>query len=71
MGILLPVEDSVERDIHDLPDIERDLGLRPVITPATGNCLAMANAQAVADHDLVALDTILENSTGCIKRGIC
>uniref|UniRef100_A0AAV1T5S6 Uncharacterized protein n=1 Tax=Peronospora matthiolae TaxID=2874970 RepID=A0AAV1T5S6_9STRA len=57
-GLLLQVESFVERDINDLPAIERALGLRPVITSATGNCPEMAIAQAVADQVMVVQDTI-------------
>uniref|UniRef100_A0AAV1TCX1 Uncharacterized protein n=1 Tax=Peronospora matthiolae TaxID=2874970 RepID=A0AAV1TCX1_9STRA len=40
----------------DLPTIKNGLGLTPVTTPDTGNCVAMALAQAISDHDLVTDD---------------
>ena len=51
-------------------DLVRILGLREVPTPATGNCLAMAIAQAVADSALDAPITALETLTASVKRGI-
>ncbi|KAE9122518.1 hypothetical protein PF010_g6723 [Phytophthora fragariae] len=56
--------------ITTFSEIEMQLGLRPVTTPSSGNCMAMAIAQAVADHSLAAFDTQLEKITGSIKSGI-
>ncbi|KAI9996223.1 hypothetical protein PInf_013606 [Phytophthora infestans] len=50
--------------------IEESLALSPVSTPATGNCITMALAQAMADADLAVPDGTLDEITGCIKRGI-
>jgi hypothetical protein len=52
------------------PQIEKELGLRPVTTPASGNCMAMAIAQAVADHSMAAFSKQLEDITAAVKRGI-
>ncbi|KAL3667569.1 hypothetical protein V7S43_007123 [Phytophthora oleae] len=51
-------------------DLESNLGLTEVNTPSSGNCMAMALAQAVANHDLAAHDGVLEQATASIKRGI-
>ena len=47
--------------------IEEVLGLSPVTTPSSGNCMAMLLAQVVADHDLAAHDDHLEAITASIK----
>jgi hypothetical protein len=52
------------------PAIENSLKLRQVSTPSTGNCMAMALAQAIADDDLVERNGRLETITACLKRGI-
>lgn len=70
LGSIIPPKVMDLATEPDLPTIEQDLGLTPVTTPATGNCMAMALAQAVSDHDLVADDGSLEFITACIKRGI-
>lgn len=54
----------------DLSTIEKGLGLTPVTTPAPDDCMAMALAHAVSDHDLGADDCSLWFITACIKRGI-
>lgn len=54
----------------NLADLENQIGVRSVVTPATGNCLAMSIAQAVADANLEAPDHTLELVTASIKRGI-
>ncbi|KAG1690419.1 hypothetical protein DVH05_028095 [Phytophthora capsici] len=51
--------------------IEASLGLRQVNTPATGNCMAMALAQALVDTDLASQDDSLEAITKSLKQGIC
>ncbi|KAE9022103.1 hypothetical protein PR002_g12066 [Phytophthora rubi] len=56
--------------IKSFPEIEELLGIRSVVTPSSGNCMAMALAQAVADHNLAAFDDELEEMTAAIKRGI-
>ena len=48
----------------------RILGLREVVTPATGNCMAMAAAQAYVDADMHVNSNALERITASIKRGI-
>ena len=70
-GFKLPVAGVELSDSTVLPAIETGLELRPIMTPATKNCMAMALAQAVANHDLVAHDGTLELLTATIKRGIC
>lgn len=50
--------------------IEEQLALRAVTTPATGNCMAMAIVQALADHDLASADDILHAATSSLKLGI-
>ena len=50
--------------------MEEALGIRPVTTASSGNWMVIALAQAVADHDMAALDDNLEIITACIKRGI-
>uniref|UniRef100_A0AAV1URV5 Uncharacterized protein n=1 Tax=Peronospora matthiolae TaxID=2874970 RepID=A0AAV1URV5_9STRA len=54
----------------DMADIERQLGVRSVVTLATGNCPAMAITQAVADAKLEAPDRALMMVTASIERGI-
>lgn len=41
-----------------------------MVTPESGNCMAMALAQAVTDLDLAALPGKLENVTAIIIRGV-
>ncbi|KAE9357445.1 hypothetical protein PR003_g1800 [Phytophthora rubi] len=62
-------EQSLE-EITDFAGIEKRLGLRQVVTPASGNCMAMALVQAVADQDLATSKQQLEGLTAIIKRGI-
>ncbi|POM81569.1 Hypothetical protein PHPALM_441 [Phytophthora palmivora] len=50
--------------------IEQNLGLKEVTTPSTGNCMAMALAQAEADNDLAVNDESFEKATASIKKGI-
>ncbi|KAE9272876.1 hypothetical protein PF001_g27749 [Phytophthora fragariae] len=69
-GKMLTVQTTPAQDLITFPDIEQALGLRQVATPSTGNCMAMARAQATADHNLAAFDENLEKITAAIKRGI-
>ena len=46
------------------------LGLQEAITPVTGNCLAMAVAQALADAALDGPNDQLERLTAIIKNGV-
>uniref|UniRef100_A0AAV1TQ58 OTU domain-containing protein n=1 Tax=Peronospora matthiolae TaxID=2874970 RepID=A0AAV1TQ58_9STRA len=64
-----PIDPRPETGPFHLNDLKRILGLREVPTPATGNCLAMAIAQAVADSALDAPLTVLEPLTASVKRG--
>jgi len=57
--------------VTNFAEIETVLGIREVATPASGNCMAMAIAQALADHNLAAYDITLAEMTAAIKRGIC
>ena len=57
-------------DPSDIRSLGRVLGLREAVTPDTGNCMAMAVAQAFADADLTGGSTDLERMTASIKRGI-
>ena len=57
-------------DPTDIRSLGRILGLREAVTPATGNCMAMAVAQAFADADLTGGSTNLERMTASIKRGV-
>uniref|UniRef100_A0AAV1VDT6 Uncharacterized protein n=1 Tax=Peronospora matthiolae TaxID=2874970 RepID=A0AAV1VDT6_9STRA len=66
----IPMDPRPETGPFHLNDLKRILGLREVPTPATGNCLAMAIAQAVADSALDAPLTVLEPLTASIKRVI-
>ena len=66
----IPMDPRPENGPTHSKDLMRILGLREVPTPATGNCLAMAIAQAVADSALDALITALEPLTARVKRGI-
>jgi hypothetical protein len=59
------------KNTENFDDIETGLGLREVATPASGNCMAMALAQAEADQSLAAYDSELEEITAAIKREIC
>ncbi|CAI5713862.1 unnamed protein product [Peronospora destructor] len=65
-----PMAKSDSNHTRDFPGIEEVLGIGPVTTPSSGNCMAMASAQAVADHDLAAHDGSLEAITASIKQGI-
>jgi hypothetical protein len=58
-------------DIDSFQNIERLLGISEVATPASGNCMAMALAQAEADNSLADNDAALETITAALKRGIC
>ncbi|KAE9032084.1 hypothetical protein PR002_g9366 [Phytophthora rubi] len=69
-GPLLPMTAVTIKEDQGFSNIGRALGIREVNTPSTGNCMAMALAQAAADHDLAAHDAILETVTSSIKRGI-
>uniref|UniRef100_H3GL61 OTU domain-containing protein n=1 Tax=Phytophthora ramorum TaxID=164328 RepID=H3GL61_PHYRM len=65
--VITGTEDDVIKDFHD---VERVLGIRQVTTPSSGNCMAMALAQAAADQHLAAYDATLEEVTTSIKRSI-
>ncbi|KAG3205948.1 hypothetical protein PC128_g1088 [Phytophthora cactorum] len=51
-------------------DIEHQLGVREIATPDTGNCLAMAVAQAAVNATLDGPSSALEPLTASVKRGI-
>lgn len=69
-GSLLPPADYTGKKLKEFADIEDSLSLCQVSTPASGNCMTMALAQALADNDLAAHDEKLEEITACLKRGI-
>ena len=48
----------------------KSLGLREVVTPVTGNCLAMAVVQGVTGKDLAEPTSPLEQLTKIFKTGI-
>ncbi|CAI5745135.1 unnamed protein product [Peronospora destructor] len=50
-GDQLPMAKLDSNYTRDFPDIEEALDIRPVTTPSSGNCMAVALVQAVADHD--------------------
>uniref|UniRef100_A0AAV1TYS0 Uncharacterized protein n=1 Tax=Peronospora matthiolae TaxID=2874970 RepID=A0AAV1TYS0_9STRA len=50
--------------------MEMQLGLRAVVTPATGNCFAMSIVQAAMDANLDDPGRSLEHLTAYLKRGI-
>uniref|UniRef100_M4BFA4 Uncharacterized protein n=1 Tax=Hyaloperonospora arabidopsidis (strain Emoy2) TaxID=559515 RepID=M4BFA4_HYAAE len=50
--------------------MEQQLGLRLAVKTSTGNCLAVAIAQATMDADLDDPGRSLELLTACLKRGI-
>ncbi|KAE9357793.1 hypothetical protein PR003_g1618 [Phytophthora rubi] len=69
-GSLLPPADYTGKELKEFADIEDSLSLCQVSTPASGNCMTMALAQALADNDLAAHDGTLGEITACLKRGI-
>ncbi|KAE8887586.1 hypothetical protein PF003_g28476 [Phytophthora fragariae] len=69
-GPRLPETRDTGKGITSFAEIEELLGMREVTTPSTGNCMAMALAQAIADHDLAAHGECLESLTTSLKRGI-
>ena len=56
---LLPWASRTSATVVDFPSLEKRLGARSVVTPATGNCLAMAIAQVAADSTLDGSDPTL------------
>lgn len=58
------------REPESMQEVEAMLGIREVTTPATGNCMAMAVAQAAVDATLEGPDSALKSLTASIKRGI-
>ena len=65
---LLPVLTGAQDIEHDtaLVLVEAALGIRPLTTPSTGNCMAKAVAQACLDQNLAAHNTILKATTASI-----
>lgn len=59
---------KIPNKVNGFVDIERVLQIREVTTPATGNCIAMAAVQAIANHDLAAHDEILTKAVATLKR---
>ena len=53
-----------------ISELSFQLGVREVTTPATGNCMAMAVAQASADAPLDGPDQMMERLTEILKKGI-
>lgn len=70
LTVALPIGARSVKPPETLAEMEHQLGLRSVVTPATGNCLAMAIAQAAVDATLDDPDRSLELLTACLKRGI-
>ena len=64
----------MEQRPHRVPSDMRSLvwllGLGKVVTPATGNCMAMAVAQAYVDASMLGESDAFERLTASVKRGI-
>ncbi|KAI9989109.1 hypothetical protein PInf_022846 [Phytophthora infestans] len=69
-GSPLPSSGDAIQAVTSFSEIEALLGLRQVATPATGNCMVLALAQAIVDHDLAAHGRVLEQLALTLKRGI-
>uniref|UniRef100_H3GY86 Uncharacterized protein n=1 Tax=Phytophthora ramorum TaxID=164328 RepID=H3GY86_PHYRM len=59
-GVWKSLEPTVNGKDRTFASIQKELGIRPVATPSSGNCMAMALAQALADQDLAGNDRALE-----------
>ena len=66
----LSIEQRPQRVPSDMRSLVRILGLREVVTPATGNCMEMTVAQAYADADMHGESDAFERLTASVKRGI-
>ena len=56
-----------QRVPSNMRSLVRRFGLREVVTPATGNCMAMAVAQAYSDADMHGLSDVFERLTASVK----
>lgn len=70
-GSRLPLHPDSLDEAATFEQIESSLGMKEVSTPASGNCMAMAISQALADQNLAAKPATMEQLTAAIKRGIC
>uniref|UniRef100_A0AAV1SZ66 Uncharacterized protein n=1 Tax=Peronospora matthiolae TaxID=2874970 RepID=A0AAV1SZ66_9STRA len=66
----IPMDPKPPAEPIHMGELVSILGLREINTPANGNCLAIALAQAVAESALTAPTKDQELLTACIKRGI-
>ena len=66
----VPMEPKPDVEPIHMREVLRIVGLREVSTPANGNCLAIALAQAFAESALAAPTMDQELLTAAIKRGI-
>ena len=66
----LSMEHRPQRVPSNMRSLVRLLGLREVVTPATGNCMAMAVAQAYVDASMLGESDAFERLTASVKRGI-
>uniref|UniRef100_A0AAV1VCS0 CCHC-type domain-containing protein n=2 Tax=Peronospora matthiolae TaxID=2874970 RepID=A0AAV1VCS0_9STRA len=66
----IPMDPKPPAEPIHMGELVSILGLREINTPANGNCLAIALAQAVAESALTAPAKDQELLTACIKRGI-
>uniref|UniRef100_A0AAV1UFV4 Uncharacterized protein n=1 Tax=Peronospora matthiolae TaxID=2874970 RepID=A0AAV1UFV4_9STRA len=66
----LSMEQRPQQVLSDMLSLFLLLGLREVVTPATGNCMAMAVAQAYADADMYGESDAFERLMASAKRDI-
>lgn len=66
-----PVSDQSLKDVTTFKQMEKQLGMKEVSTPASGNCMTMTIAQAISNQSLAAKPHVMEKMTAAIKRGIC
>ena len=64
---VLPLGFSTKTLPTTITDLEQQLGVQTLVTPATGNSLAMAIDQAAADSKLDGLDLALMRITASIN----
>ena len=66
----LPIGARLVNAPDSLVELEQQLELRSAVTPATGNCMAMAISQEAVDANLDDPGRTIECLTSCLKRGI-
>uniref|UniRef100_A0AAV1TWC5 Uncharacterized protein n=1 Tax=Peronospora matthiolae TaxID=2874970 RepID=A0AAV1TWC5_9STRA len=64
----LQMEHRPQRVPSDMRSLVRLLGLREVVTLATGNCMAMAVSQAYADADMHGENVAFERLTASVNE---